>query len=68
MPGSLTVEATVGEIARRTGSPVHRIEYIIRSRKFRPARIAGNCRIFSDEAVQRIAAELERINARKGGA
>jgi hypothetical protein len=52
---------TIGEIARRTGQPVHRIEYVIRTRVIRPSGWAGNARVFSEEAVDFIAAELRRI-------
>jgi hypothetical protein len=57
---------TVGEIARRLGHSIHRIEYVIRSRHIRPAFRAGNCRVFVEEDVERIAATLEEINTRKG--
>ncbi|NLS92036.1 MAG: MerR family transcriptional regulator [Planctomycetaceae bacterium] len=57
---------TVGEISRRTGQPVHRIEYVIRSRDIRPAGRAGNLRVFTEADVNRIASELERIDADRG--
>src|SRR5262245_58897155 len=44
---------TVGEIARRLGQPVHRVEYVIRSRHIRPASRAGNCRVFAEDDVAR---------------
>jgi hypothetical protein len=56
---------TLGEIARRLGEPVHRIEYVIRSRHIRHSGIAGNCRIFDQEAVQLIEQELLRIRVAK---
>jgi hypothetical protein len=59
---------TVGEIARRLVQPVHRVEYVIRSRHLRPASRAGNCRVFTEEDVERIAAVLHEIDSRKGGA
>lgn len=52
---------TVGEIARRYGVPIHRVEYVIRTRCIEPAGIAGNARIYSDSDVERIASELKRI-------
>ncbi|HEY7313864.1 MAG TPA: MerR family transcriptional regulator [Gemmataceae bacterium] len=58
---------TVGEIARRLAEPVHRIEYILRTRNIRPAGIAGNSRVYAEEDVERIAAELQGIDARKDG-
>ena len=57
---------TVGEISRRTGEPVHRIEYVIRSRDIRPAGRAGNLRVFSEADVEHIASELRRIDSGKG--
>ena len=59
---SLPAAATIGEISRRLGQPVHRVEWIIRARNVRPVQRAGNCRIFSQEDVDYIAAELRRID------
>jgi hypothetical protein len=56
---------TIGEIARRLGEPVHRIEYVIRVRKIQPTGWAGNSRVFPDEAIEVIASELQRIDAAK---
>jgi hypothetical protein len=61
------VMLTVGEIARRLGEPVHRIEYILRTRDIRPSGIAGICRVYAEDDVERIAAELRRIDSRKDG-
>jgi hypothetical protein len=57
---------TVGEIARRLGQPVHRIEYVIRARHIRPCGWAGNARVFPEDAVEMIASELQRIASAKG--
>lgn len=57
---------TVGEIARRTGRPLHRIEYVIRARKIRPSGKAGNAHVFTEADVELIAGELRRIDAEKG--
>ncbi|MFH1924152.1 MAG: MerR family transcriptional regulator [Planctomycetota bacterium] len=57
---------TIGEIARRLGEPVHRVEYVIRSRNIPPVATAGNARIFSEAAVDRIASELRRIDEERG--
>jgi hypothetical protein len=59
--------ATVGEIARRIDEPLHRIEYVIRSRGIRPAAVAGNVRVFDEAAVERIAAALRGIERRREG-
>jgi DNA-binding transcriptional MerR regulator len=57
---------TVGEIARRLDQPVHRIEYVIRSRLLRPTGRAGQVRIFTEEDVAFIAGQLQQIDARQG--
>jgi hypothetical protein len=60
---------TVGEIARRLDEPIHRIEYLIRSRAIKPLGMAGNARVFHEEAIEVIADELRRIDeVRSGGA
>jgi hypothetical protein len=59
---------TLGEIARRLKQPIHRVEYVIRSRRIQPAGVAGNARIFSEPDVQRIANELKRIDRDRRGA
>ena len=66
MPISAPTLPTIGEIARRLGEPIHRIEYVIRARGIRPTGWAGNARVFPDEAVEAIAMELHRIDAAKG--
>lgn len=58
--------ATIGKIARQLNEPVHRIEYILRSRGIRAESRAGNCRVFSATAVDRIASEIRRIDSEKG--
>jgi hypothetical protein len=59
---------TVGEIARRLGREVHRVEYVIRSRRIRPAGWAGHARVFSDADLEFITAELRRIARERGEA
>jgi hypothetical protein len=59
---------TVGEIARRLGQPVHRVEYVLRSRRIRPAGKAGNCRVFAEPDVERVRAALAGMERRKDGA
>ncbi len=57
---------TIGEIARRLCQPIHRIEYVIRARGIRPCGWAGNARVFHEDAIDVIAAELQRIADAKG--
>ncbi len=54
---------TVGEIARRLDTKVHRIEYVIRSRNIEATGWAGHARVFSESSLQRIAGELNRMDA-----
>jgi hypothetical protein len=54
---------TVGEIARRLDTKVHRIEYIIRSRNIAATGWAGHARVFTDAALDHIAGELRRMDA-----
>jgi hypothetical protein len=68
MPTNSQQMPTVGEIARRLSEPIHRVEYVLRTRGISPHGIAGNCRVYSEEDVERIAIELQRIDARKDGA
>lgn len=55
---------TVGEIARRLGESLHRIEYVIRSRHIQPVSRAGHVRIFTESDVVLIGDELRLIDAR----
>jgi DNA-binding transcriptional MerR regulator len=66
MPESPVVP-TVGSIADRLGVSVHRIRYVIASRKIKPSGRAGQARVFTEADVNRIACELSRIEAEKGG-
>ena len=53
---------TVGEIARRLDTKVHRVEYVIRSRNIEATSWAGHARVFTDAAFDHIAGELSRID------
>ncbi len=66
MPTTVPSVPTVGEIARRIGCPLHRVEYVIRARRLRPKGRAGNVRVFSEADVKFIAAEIRRIDAERG--
>lgn len=63
-----TPAPTVGEIAKRLGESLHRIEYVIRSRCIQPASRAGNVRIFAEPDVALIAQEIRLIDARQKNA
>jgi hypothetical protein len=58
---------TVGVIARRTDRDIHRVEYAIRRLGLTPLGLAGHARVFSDADVERIEAELRRIESARAG-
>jgi hypothetical protein len=53
---------TTGAIAQELVEPIHRIEYIIRTRGIEPECLAGNIRVFGADAVERIAEILRDID------
>jgi len=61
------VARTVGWIAAELLIPIHRVQYIIRTRNIRPIAKAGNAAIFDREAVARIRHEINAIDARRAG-
>jgi len=65
MTERVPVAPTIGEIARRLGVAVHRVEYVVRSRDLAPVSWAGNCRVFSEADVAFIGAQIRRIDARE---
>ena len=68
MSGTSFLLWTVGTLARRYGEPLHRVEYVIKTRGIRPCGRAGNARVFSEEDAARIGDELRRISAQKEAA
>ena len=60
----LTKLLTVGEIAQRLSIPVHRVEYVLSTRKrIVPSAIAGRSRVFNSKAVTQIEQELNAIGS-----
>ncbi len=58
---------TIGDIANRLSVPLHRVEYVLRTRgQLRPQGRVGNARIYNESDLQFIASELRRIDAEKG--
>ena len=56
---TMTQALTTGEIARRLGWPVHRVDYLIRSRGIEPAIRAGNLRVFPETIIDRLRTEAK---------
>jgi hypothetical protein len=62
----LSSAITIGAIARELKQPLHRIEYVLRTRNIEAVSTAGHVRIFDRDAVERVAAALSEIDARRG--
>ena len=66
MQGTIPRLITIGVIATEFGKPLHRIEYVLRTRPhIRPAAYAGAVRLFDRDAVAMIKHELDRIAIRR---
>ena len=53
---------TVGELARQLGVPIHKVEYLLGSRKIKPTGRAGNLRVFDKSVLHRIQDEIRERN------
>ena len=60
---------TPGRVAERLGVPLHRVQYVLRSRgrTIRPVARAGRLRLYNLGAVERVRRELASIEARREG-
>ena len=59
---------TVGVVAELLNVPVHRVEYVLRTRPFiLPLAVAGRARLFGNDAIVMIRRELASIDAERGG-
>jgi len=67
MTTTLPSYPTIGEICRRLDEPLHRVEYVIRSRGIQPVARAGNARVFAEGDVSLIRGELRRIDEDREG-
>lgn len=69
MSNTLPALLTVGELAKRLDVPIHRVEYLIRSRNLQPAQRAGNNRVFTESDLQYLAGIINRAaeDARRQG-
>ncbi len=68
MAESVPKLATTGEVARLLDVPLHRVQYIVRTRAhIQPSATAGGIRCFNDESVAKIRHELNSLDARRRG-
>jgi len=57
--------ATLGTVSEQLGQPVHRIAYILRTRKhIQPTATAGRLRLFNQQTIELIKAEIETIDSK----
>lgn len=57
---------TPGVIAERLGVPLHRVEYVLRTRPhIQPAAVAGRLRLYLPSAMAAVRHELNAIDARR---
>jgi len=49
------------EIAEKLGCPLHKVQYIIRSRKIVEVQRGGNCRLFDAIGVSRVKLAMKEI-------
>ena len=60
--------ATIGEIAELLNVPLHRIEYVLRTRPhIQPRAMAAGARCFDDVGVAQIRQVINSIDARRTG-
>ncbi len=57
---------TPGVLAANLGEPLHRVEYVLRTRKhIRPAARAGRLRLYARAALAQVRHELNAMDARR---
>lgn len=63
MPTAASPETliTIGSIAERLGVPVHRVRHVLVTRRIPPTAIAGGRHVFDGAVVDRVRAEIARI-------
>ena len=49
---------TLVSLASEFKVPVHRLQYLVKSRQIQPAERVGNIRLFDETALERLRAEL----------
>lgn len=57
---------TIGVLAERLHVPIHRVEYLVRSRDIQPKERAGHLRVFDEKAVETLRQEIQAGNQRRG--
>lgn len=53
---------TTGQVAEHLGEPIYRVEYVIKTRKIKPAGRAARFRLFDANGVQQIRQALDQMH------
>ena len=56
---------TAGRMAERLGVPIHRVQYVLRTRRVRVSAYAGRLRVFDLAAVEAVRRELAAMDRRR---
>jgi len=56
---------TVGEVAKKLGCPIWKVQYLLRARDIKPIGRAGVLRLFAPGIVDVLRKELETIQQRR---
>jgi hypothetical protein len=67
-PGPIPKLRTPGVLAAALGEPLHRVLYVLRTRRhIRPTANAGRMRLYDRDALELLRHELKTIDARRAG-
>jgi hypothetical protein len=58
-----TLPLTVGQVARRLGAPIRRVQWAVDFYKIAPAGRAAHFRLYDEAAVEAIKREFDRIDS-----
>lgn len=51
---------TIGELSRRLGCPIHRLDYFLRTRGVKPIERAGRFRVYDESVLDLLRSELSK--------
>ena len=56
---------TAGRLAERLNVALHRVQYVLRTRRIAPSATAGTLRLYDGDALARVRHEINAIDARR---
>ena len=54
-----------GGIARELGLPIHRVDYVIQSRRLKPSIVVGGRKLYVRQVLDRVNAEIQQIDSER---